>query len=41
MEKYLPPDPIAQKSKLTVDIFKSAMPVVIALRNERMKLVST
>ena len=37
VEKNLPPNPIAQKLKLMVDTFKSAMPVVIALRNESLK----
>lgn len=37
MEKNLPPNPIAQKLKVLVDTFKAAMPVVIALRNDKLK----
>ena len=37
VEKNLPANPIAHKLKQMVDTFKSAMPVVISLRNDNLK----
>jgi hypothetical protein len=38
VEKNLPPNPIAFKLKTMVDTFKQAMPVVISLRNDNLKV---
>jgi hypothetical protein len=37
VEKNLPPNPISQKLKVLVDTFKAAMPVVTALRNDKLQ----
>lgn len=36
IEKNLDPNPIQQKLKVLVDTFKEAMPIVTALRNEKL-----
>jgi hypothetical protein len=37
LEKNLDPNPIQEKLKILVNTFKDAMPIVTALRNEKLE----